>query len=351
MLRFIIGVAMAGWLASGCFLVGPAERAVVTRFGAMTGAPLASGLHYHWPFPFGRADRLAVGQIRRVEIGFRSAADSTAALLLPAPQDEGTVRPGAAAVHGSPTESWMLTGDENILDLQCVVSYQVNDRPEDVLRVLYAVRDPDGLVRAAARWALQEAVGSQAIDSLLTVGRGTVERRVREALLQPALDACGSGLRVVDVRLTSVHAPTPVHWAFRDVAGAAEDAAQYVHAANEYTERTVREAAADSARAVSLALGQAVDRVQQATGEASSFESQSVEYRRAPGLTRTRLHLEQLERVLPGLRLYVDLSGPRGEGPDIWLRRGAGPDAPPFVAPTAPGSNDRERTRPGEEGK
>lgn len=348
-LRGLLLAAAVAWLASGLIIVGPGERAVVTRFGAISGGPRGPGLHYHWPAPFGRADRVAVGAIRRVEIGFRSGVDSTAAGLAPASQDEGKVPPGVAAVHGSPTESWMLTGDENIVDLQAVVFYQVQDRPEAVVRALYGVRDPDGLVRSAARRALQEAVASNGIDSLLTVCREDVERRARDELLQPVLDACGSGLRVVDVRLTSVHAPTPVHWAFRDVAGAAEDAAQYVNTAREYTERIVKEARGDSARAVSLARGQAVDRVARARGEASAFNELSAEYRRAPGLTRSRLHLEQLEKVLPGLRLYVDLTGTRGEGPDIWLRRGQGFETLPFGGLAAPGSSDRERKRSGEE--
>jgi membrane protease subunit HflK len=217
--------------------------------------------------------------------------------------------------------------------------------------VLYQVRDPEGLVRATARWALQEAVGSQSIDSLLTVGRGGIEGQVRTELMQPALDACASGLRVVDVRLASVHAPTPVHWAFRDVAGAAEDAAQYVNMAHEYAERVVREAMGDSARGVALAHGQAVERVARASGEASSFELLNAEQRRAPALTKSRLRLEQLEKVLPRLRLYVDLTDGRGQGPDVWLRRGQGFEALPFGGLAPRGAANRETPRSPEENK
>lgn len=340
--RIVAAIALFAWLGSGCFSVKVGERAAVTRFGAVTKANLGPGLHYHWPAPWGRAHRTAVGQIRRVEIGFRSGATTAGAstgtekasavpALKPGPQDEGSVKPGQPAVHGSPTESWMLTGDENIVDIQAVAQYQVQDSPDAVRAYLFAVEDPDRLVRAAGAGALQEAVGGRGIEALLTDDRSGVEAQVRDGLMQPMLDAWGCGIRVVDFRLVSVHAPTPVHWAFRDVAGAAEDAANYVNQARQYAERIVRGAQGDSARAVLLARGQAVERVQTAEGEALAFLAQSGEYRKSPGLTRTRLYLEKLDSVLPAMNLYLDLTGSRGRGPSIWLKRGKGYDGVPFT--------------------
>jgi membrane protease subunit HflK len=356
-LAWIIAAIVAlSWLWSGFFSVKAGERAAVTRFGAITEANLGPGLHYHWPVPLGRAHLAAVGGIRRVEIGFRSdpagmASASTAAsgaravpagpTLNPGPQDEGAVKPGRPAVHGSPTESWMLTGDENIVDVQAVAQYQVQDSPHAVRAYLFGVEDPDRLVRAAAVGALQEAVGGRGIEALLTDDRSGVERQVRDELMQPALDAWGSGIRVVDFRLVSVHAPTPVHWAFRDVAGAAEDAVMYVNQAREYAERTVREAQADSARGVLLARGQAVERVQKAEGEASAFSDQSGEYRKSPGLTRSRLYLEKLDAVLPGMNLYLDVTGSRGQGPSIWIKRGQGYEGLPLTGGTGAGGGEK----------
>jgi hypothetical protein len=344
--RILAGIAIGSWLWSGFFSVKAGERAAVTRFGAITEANLGPGLHYHWPAPLGRAHRAAVGGIRRVEIGFRSGPARTASVatqvtgtrsasaiptLRPGPQDEGAVKPGQPAVHGSPTESWMLTGDENIIDVQAVAQYQVQDSPGAVRAYLFGVEDPDRLVRAAAAGALQEAVGGRGIEALLTDDRSGVERQIRDELMQPALDAWGSGIRVVGFRLVSVHAPTPVHWAFRDVAGAAEDAVNYVNQAREYAERIMREAQADSMRGVLLARGQAVELVQKAEGEASAFLDQSGEYRKSPGLTRSRLYLEKLDAVLPGMNLYLDLTGSRGQGPSIWIKRGQEYDGLPFT--------------------
>jgi HflK protein len=328
--RIVIAVALAWWLLSGFFAVKPGERAAVTRFGAITSANLGPGLHYSWPRPFGQAHRAAVGQIRRVEIGFRSDGTAAAPGFTPGPQDEGTVKPGQPAVHGAPTESWMLTGDENIVDVQAVAQYQLQDTPGAVRAYLFGVEDPARLVRSAATWALQEAVGGRSIDSLLTADRSVVERYVRDTLMQPALDSWGSGIRVIDFRLVSVHAPTPVHWAFRDVAGAAEDAVTYVNQALEYRERVLLEAQGDSTRGILLSQGQAAERVQSAQGESASFLAQSDEYRRAPGLTRTRLYLEKLDAVLPGMNLYLDLTGSHTKGPAIWIKRGAGYDSVPF---------------------
>lgn len=332
-----VALALLAWLISGCFIVRPGERAAVTRFGAVTAPYLGPGLHVHWPVPLGGYDRIEVNRIRRVEIGFRSGP-STAGLD-PALQDEEVPAAlGGPGIHGSPTESWVLTGDENIIDIQGVARYQVRETPEAVHQAMYGVGDLDALVRAKARWALQEAVGGRGIDELLTTERAEVERAVRDELMQPALDAARSGIRLVDFRLVSVHAPTPVHWAFRDVAGAAEDAVQYVNNAHEYAERIVREARGDSARGVSLAWGGAADRTSRAAGEAAAFTALSREERKNSPLTRSRLHLEKLETVLPGLDLYIDLTGSKDRGPDLWLQRGRGFESLPFGGLAAPGS-------------
>ena len=277
--RIVVSLAIGGWLCSGFFSVRPGERAAVTRFGAVIAANLGPGLHYHWPAPLGRVHRAALGRIRRVEIGFRSGPAGTASpgrarpAADPGPQDEGLAPPG------QPRRPWLA---DRVVDADRRREHRRRPGRRAVpgagfarrgfRAYLFGVEDPDQLVRAAAVGG--SAGGgrrSRSIDSLLTDDRSGVERQVRDELMQPALDAWGSGIRVVDFRLVSVHAPTPVHWAFRDVAGAAEDAANYVNQAREYAERIVREAQGDSARGVLLAQGQAVERVQTAEGEASAF--------------------------------------------------------------------------------
>ncbi len=339
-------VALSLYLLSGLFVVQPGERAAVTAFGRVTFSHLGPGLRAHWPYPFGGYDKVSVTEIRRVEVGFRSgvpqtedaAADGRAQPFFGAGEFETSrSRPEITA------ESWMLSGDENIIDLACVIHYRVRDSREEVMRHLYAVEDPDALVRAASEWSVREVVAGMAIDSLLTVARDGMEHAVREKHLQPVLDACGSGLEVISVRLNSVHAPYPVHWSFRDVASAAEDAQQSINRAREYREHLVRQARAESTRSVQLARGNAATHRGLAAGEAKAFGAQSAVYRADPVLMRSRLHLEQLDSVLPGRRKYVDLTGRAGEGVSIWLRRGPGYGPTPFHSPAGQERGDRTR--------
>lgn len=339
-------VAVALYLLSGLFVVQPGERAAVTAFGRVTSSYLGPGLRAHWPYPFGGHDKVKVSEIRRVEIGFRSDASQT-----PDAEAAGRAQPffGASAFETSRSrpeitaESWMLSGDENIIDLACVIHYRVRDSEEEVMRHLYGVEDPDALIRAAGEWSVREVIAGVAIDSLLTVAREEVEHAVKERHLQPVLDACGSGLEVISVRLNSVHAPYPVHWSFRDVASAAEDAQQSINRAREYRELLVRQAGAESTRSVQLARGSAATHRGLAAGEAKAFAAQSEVYKSDPALMRTRLHLERLDSILPGRRKYVDLTGEAGEGVSIWLRRGPGYGSAPFLPPAGQRSGDGTR--------
>ena len=229
----------------------------------------------------------------------------------------------------------MLTGDGDIVDVQAVAEYQVADTPDAVQKFLYHVANPGAVVRTVAIGALQQAVSERPIDSLLTIARPDVESEVKTQLMQPALDAYGSGIRVVGFKITSMHAPSPVHDAFRDVASAAEDAATSVNRGREYAERVVRQAEGDSSRDVDVARGNAADRVAVARGEATSFLAKSAAYRSAPTLTRSWMYMEKLETVLPRLDLYVDLTSTAGKGPSLWINRTTGTGTAPGASPAS----------------
>ncbi|MFH1844698.1 MAG: SO_0444 family Cu/Zn efflux transporter [bacterium] len=307
------------YLLSGCFIVSAGERAAVTRFGQVTAAPLEPGLHYHWPAPFGDVDILCTEDIQRVEIGYRSVAD-----------------PGSAAVASRLAtnlagEAWMLTGDENIIDIKCVTQFQIRNDAEAFLAYLYGVADGPELVRAASEWSVRQVVGQRGIDSLLTIDRAVIEQIIRDDYLQPVLDACHSGVRVVGVKLQSVHAPPPTHWAFRDVASAAENAVQKVNEAREYKERVVLDAQGSALRSLALSEGKAFERAAIATGSATVFDTQRQIYREAPRLMRSRLYLETMDAILPDLTKYIDLTSPDGPGPELWLRLGDGLEQFPML--------------------
>ncbi|UCH84217.1 MAG: SO_0444 family Cu/Zn efflux transporter [Candidatus Latescibacterota bacterium] len=311
----IVFFILLSYLLSGFFTIEPGERGAIKTFGRITSAYLQPGLHYHWPVPFGRADVESVRKIRRLEIGFQSEPAVSGFAIVENTTDE------------LDSSTWMLAGDENIVDIRCVLHYQIIDTLDAFLDYLYGIKDKNELVGGAAEWALRTAVAGRSIDSLLTVDRDVVEKTVSNELLQPRLDACRAGVRVVDVTLQSVHAPPPVHWAFRDVASAAEDQKQKENLAQEYWEKTTLEAEGEAARSLAVATGKAAEHVNGARGAAHAFEAQSAAYLEGPQVMETRLYLEWLDRVLPEMNKYVDLMPHKAGGSEVWLRMG--PEAAP----------------------
>jgi membrane protease subunit HflK len=151
--------------------------------------------------------------------------------------------------------------------------------------------------------------------------------------MQNRLDACRAGVQVSDVNLQSIHAPQPVHWAFRDVASAAEDQKQKENIAQQYWEKTTLEAQGEAAESIALAEGKSLEHVSAAKGKAYAFEAQNEAYRDATELMRTRLYLELMDMVLPGMRKYVDLMPRKTKGPDVWLRMGPEKKEKPLSRP------------------
>jgi len=315
----LLGVLL--YLGSGFFVVRPGERGIITRFGRITAAYLSPGLYYRWPYPCGAARIESVARIRRIEMGFRSAAADPA--FNPAVPSDTTYA----------GESWMLTGNEDIIDIKWMLQYRVRDSRSDLLDYVYGVSDRAALLRGAGEWALRSAVGSRNIDTLLTTERETVERVARDEFLQPLLDRCRSGVEIVALRLLDVHAPPEIHYAFRDVASAMEDKMTRINQSYEYDEATQRWAEGEAARLVLAATGQATERVCDAKATATAFAARRAAYAEHAEVTRTRMWLETLERVLPTLRKYVNLTAAKL---DLWMvnSQGAGPTAP-FTPPAA----------------
>jgi HflK protein len=321
---------LVAYFGSGLFIVRPGERAVVLRFGHITAAYLGPGLHYHWPYPFGRRDAVAVGQVRRIELGYRGSLPTASA-------------PGTSA--GALTaESWMLSGSEDIVDVKWVVQYQVPDTERGVLDWLYGAGNTEQLVRNAAEAAIRAAVGCRSIDSVLTTARPELEAAVQRDLLQPALDRCGAGVRVLRVSLVDVHAPPDVHQAFRDVASAAEEKMETINAAAEYQERVVRQAGGEAAQRLAAAAGLGLDSVARARGAAAAFGSRLEAYRLAPEVTRRRLYFEMIDATLGAVRKIIRAAD-TGAELDLWriappppagLTLPPGPPLPPLGGEAKP---------------
>jgi hypothetical protein len=294
-------LVVAAYFASGLFTVQPGETGAVKRFGAVHGSYLAPGLHYAWPWPIESVDRLAVGRVRRTVVGFK--ADP---------------RTGRMTGDSDPGQSWSLTGEENLVEIKSAVHWCVSDTPVDVRKFLYRVGDPDGLVRDAVQSAMREALGGESINRVLTARRRAVEEEI-EAGARARLDACDSGIRIEGFHLVGIHAPSQVHESFRDVAGAMEDKAATIHQAWGDEAKIIPAARGEARRQMEEARAYAEQVVCLARGESDRFLGVLSASRGNEAVTRRRLYLEMLDKVLPGTTVYVKAPWRvRGEA-QIWL--------------------------------
>lgn len=305
----IVGAAVGLWALSGIYVVEPNEEAVVTTLGAYSRNE-GPGLNYHLPAPFERVQKVPVTSLQRLDVG--------------------------GATPGSvPEESLMLTGDENIIDLNFSVTWRVSDAD----RFVFTIRDPEGSVKAVAESAMREVVGRFTFDQIVG-GRGTVQREAAE-LMQRTLDSWGAGVRVDEVQIRSAQPPPEVQSAFRDVNNAEQDKASKVNEANTYRNRVINEAKGDAARITQSAQAYREQAVREATGDSSRFNAILNEYRRAPGATRDRIYIETMQRVLQrSNKVIIDGQGATAPiilPPEIFRPRAAQHGAPaPDTTTTQP---------------
>jgi hypothetical protein len=320
-LRAAAGIAVAAlYLGSGVFTVQPGEVAIRTRFGRIVDGHLGPGLHTRLPWPIEDHVLVATDHIRRIEVGFRSAARPA-----PGTQPQAWAGTGFAARTASADlfwfqkakvsdESFLLTGDENIIDVAFSAQYQV----KDPVAFVYQVADADAVVRSVTIAALRAVLATMTVDAVYTTARDEVEQRVVRDV-QRLLDAYEIGVRMVGVNLLSVHAPDEVHAAFRDVASAQEDKILIVNRATTFAQEAVNLAEGDAAAMIESARAFKDEKVLQAEGDALAFTLREKEYHRAPDLTRFRLHLEALEEILPASQRILRPGSSDVKDFDLWL--------------------------------
>jgi len=320
----IAGVAVIIWSATGFYTVGPDQEAAIRTFGKFTGLT-SQGLHWYWPAPIGTRNVVRVTNTRRLELGFRSGADS----LGPA--------------SSRPEESLMITGDGNIVDVQAVVQYRITnlrdflfevDDPGESDRGVRA-GEPDGrTLRDVAETALRQVVGTRPIDDVLT----TEKERVQTDVLLKMRELLGfyrTGIEVQQVLLQNVNPPRDVQEAFEDVLKAREDRDRTINLAEAYKADQIPKASGQARRIFEEAQGFSQGRIARARGEADGFKAVLEGYRRSPDVTRQRLYLEAIEEILPGMRKFI-LSD-RGVLPLLQLDQGASatPTPQPASVPEA----------------
>ena len=286
--------AVALWGFSGFFRVEPDELGVVLRFGKEV-REVQPGLNYHLPYPIETALTPKALRVNKIDIGMRTGED---------------VRRGST-VRDVPEESLMLTGDENIVDVDFSVLWKV--KPTGVGDYLFNIQNPEGTVKAVAESAMREVVGRSDIQPILTGARQTIENAVHE-LMQKTLDGYGAGIVIQQVQLQKVDPPTQVIDSFRDVQAARADLERSVNEAQTYANRVVPEARGKVAQITQAAEAYKSQTVAEATGQSARFDKIYEQYKKAPAVTRERMYLETMERVLGGADKVILDSGANGSG-------------------------------------
>jgi len=272
-------VIIGGWLASGIYVVGPGEEGVIRQFGKEVDRT-GPGLRYRLPWPFQVQDVVHVARIRRAEVGFRTDH--------------------LGRLKTEPKEALMLTGDENIVDAQLFVQYVVKEASQ----YLFRVRDPEMTLKTSAEVALRSVVGRNSIDYTMTEGRVVVQNDIKK-YLQTLLDEYQTGLLVTEARLLVVDPPDEVKDAFHDVVRAWEDRERLMREAEGYREDLIPKARGEAAKMVRAGEAYREQRVIRAQGDAAKFFEVLKTYRKAKEVTRERLYLETLDKVLPGKEKYI----------------------------------------------
>jgi modulator of FtsH protease HflK len=299
------------WGFSGVYRVEPDEIGVVLRFGKYVG-DVQPGLHYHLPYPIETVLTPPALRVNKTDVGMRSGGD---------------------AGNGSdvPEESLMLTGDENIVDVDFSVLWKI--KPDGVGDYLFNISNPEGTVKAVAESAMREVVGQSNIQPLITGERQTIETAVQE-LMQKMLDSYRAGIEVQQVQLQQADYPAEVIGAFRDVQAARSDLERLQNEAETYANRVVPEAKGRAARIIQDAEAYRSQVVANAKGQTSRFLQVYDQYKRAPDVTRQRMYLETMERILSGTDKTIIDTGVQGPGvvPYLPLNQLGKPQA----APAAP---------------
>ena len=324
----LLGIAVVAlWVASGLYRVEPDEQGVVLRFGAFNRTTLP-GLNYHLPWPIEYALTPAVTRINRTEIGYRSG-----------PSEDESDNTGRREV---PAESLMLTGDENIIDIDLTLLWRI----DNAVDYLFNTRDPDVTVKAVAESVLREVMGRTPIQPALGPLRAQIAADMMDQS-QKILNSYGAGVQITQVLLQKVDPPDAVIESFRDVQRANTDAERLRNEAQAYANDIIPRARGDAARIVAAGQGEMQATIAQATGDTKRFLSVLAAYRTAKQITLQRMYLDTMRDILThspaivlddkvkGLLPYLQVEGVPAPTPPPAV--GAPPSgSPPASSPTAP---------------
>ncbi len=290
-LAVIVLAALLLWLATGFYTVRPNEVGINMIFGRYTGST-GEGLRYNFPYPIGRVEKPDVRQRRTIPIGYRPGAQGRGRDVL--------------------EESLMLTGDENIVDIDFDVQWSVS--PARAQDFVFNLQNPEGTIKSVAESAMREVVGRRQIQNILTTEQASIAAEVKD-IVQSTLDAYGAGVIVEVVQMIAVQPPAQVREAFFDVNAAQQDAERVQNEARTYASQVVPRARGEAAQRLQQAEAYREQVVAEATGQAARFNQVYEEYRKAPAVIRERMFIETMERVLGGMdKIIIDQGNGAGQG-------------------------------------
>ena len=289
----IVLAAIALWGFSGFFRVEPDELGVVLRFGKYV-REVQPGLNYHLPYPIETALTPPALRVNKTDVGILINDDT-----------------GRGSKREVLEESLMLTGDENIVDVDFSVLWRV--KPDGVGDYLFNIQNPEGTVKAVAESAMREVIGHYNAQPLLTGLLETLPSEVQD-LMQKTLDSYGSGILVQTVNLQKVDVPSEVIDSFRDVQAARSDLERLANEAQTYANRVVPEAKGRAAKITQDANAYKAQTVADAKGQTSRYLQIYEQYKKAPDVTRQRMYLETMERILAGTDKTIIDTGAQGPG-------------------------------------
>ena len=291
----ILLLVIAVWAISGFFRVQSEELGVVLRFGKHV-RTVGPGLSYHLPYPIEAVQFPKALRVSTLNIGF--ALDDS----------PRRTRDGRRDI---PEESLMLTGDENIVDVQFTVLWRI--KPNGAADYLFNIQNPEGTVKAVAESAMREVVGRSEIQPILTSKKDRTEREVHERM-QETLDNYGSGIQIQQLQMGNVNPPADVIQSFNDVQNAKTELESLSNEAQTYANRVVPDARGRAAQILQIAEGYKQQAVAEAKGQSSRFLQVYEEYNKAKDVTRQRIYLETMERILGNSDKLVYDGGSSGQG-------------------------------------
>ena len=286
------------WVLSGLYRVLPDEQGVVLRFGKFVNTT-QPGLNYHFPFPIEKVLTPKVTKVNRIDVGFRGASDTGR----------------SSGIGEVPEESLMLTGDENIVDINYSVFWVIKDAG----KFLFNIQSPVETVKATSETAMREVIAKSEIQSILTEGRSNIEVEVQE-ITQKILDEYGSGIQITQVQTQKADPPSQVIDAFRDVQAARADRERSKNEAEAYANDVIPRARGDAEKILQEAEAYKKEVVAKAEGEASRFLAIFNEYKNAKQVTQERMYLETMEKVLADIdKVIIDKNSGSGVVPYLPL--------------------------------